>query len=644
MLFTRGNRTVLSRRLVSFVAGWVTLCIPLVAVGGDQEPTLLSDGNSQIWEFDQSVDANQLDMLMTNFGVYGHDFGNMEPGLFYPTGTDKPCLYQGGLWIGGYVGEELRLSVSAMTGFEFQPGQILPSGGWTEPTDPAYRVYKLTPDSGPGDADYDEWPVDQGAPLGPDNLPLRAGDQTLFSVFHDANPAGHWAVNGGTEPIGVEVRHLTYAYDLPEPLARVIVMDLEMEHKGEEALQSAFVGVALDAEIGFDSDDVAGSDPDLGTSFAYNGQDVDPIYGINPPALGVVFLDGPADLYAAVDWTPVRDPASAQESYNYLRGLDRNGDPVIDPTNGNETRFWHSGDPVSGQGWLDTDPADKRILLSAGPFDFAPGQTTVLRVALVVGQGWTHIEGVQDLKQAIAVVRDLNDKGAFPSRSRWAMSGFYPNPFCLGPAPEARGFVVAPREGRARAFILDTAGSLVRRLASQPVDPGITALAWDGTDDNGNPVAPGDYRILFHVFEYGHPIGAVVWDATWLTVDCIGGGEEPDVDDDYATTPPLPDGLTGKGGPLPGLRVPSVMREGGWITVEAGRAPAFGGHGTDVTEISIFNVLGKRVRGFRWSDEGSRRIWWDGRDGQGRKLSSGLYLVRYERGARTATGRVLLIR
>lgn len=609
------------------------------APGGSTPDAGVPDGGIPIWHQDQRVDANQIDMFLSNAGIFGQDPEGPGPGLFYPSDTDKTCLFAAGLWIGGMAGEELRLSVSAIWGHEFQPGQILPGGGWTDPADPSYRVYKLTPGSGPGDPDYDEWPVDQGAPLGDDGLPLRAGDQTLFSVYHDANPDGHIALNGGTDPLGIEVRHLTYAYDLPTPVGRVIIMDLEIEHKGDQLLQDAFVGLALDTEIGFATDDVAGCDPDLEASFSYNGQDIDEIYGVTPPALGVTLLEGPADLHASVDWSPPEDPATARESYNYLWGMDRNGDPVIDPTTGLETTFWHSGDPMTGQGWLDNDPTDKRILLSVGPFDFAPGQTELVRVALLVGQGWSHIEGVQDLKQAVGSVRELNEKGAFPERERWALGGFYPDPFCLGPAPEAAGFVVAPRNGRIRAYVLGIGGGLVRRLGAQDVDAGIAAITWDGTDDNGQPVPPGDYRVLLHVFEFGSPFGAVSWDATKLTVDCIGGGEEPEFSEGPGATP---GGSRGERLNPPGLRVPAVIKNGGWITLDVDPAPAFNADESDDAEISIFSVLGKRVRVFSLS-QGSGSVWWDARDGQGQRLSSGLYLVRYARGTRTATGRVLLV-
>ena len=39
--------------------------------------------------------------------------------------------------------------------------------------------------------------------------------------------------------------------------------------------------------------------------------------------------------------------------YNNLQGFDVNGDPLINPSNGETTTFMNSGDPITNAGWLD---------------------------------------------------------------------------------------------------------------------------------------------------------------------------------------------------------------------------------------------------------------------------------------------------
>jgi hypothetical protein len=52
--------------------------------------------------------------------------------------------------------------------------------------------------------------------------------------------------------------------------------------------------------------------------------------------------------------------------------VNADGTPIVNPVTGQATHFMVSGDPVTGAGWLDTNPADRRLQLSSGPFRMAP--------------------------------------------------------------------------------------------------------------------------------------------------------------------------------------------------------------------------------------------------------------------------------
>jgi len=128
--------------------------------------------------------------------------------------------------------------------------------------------------------------------------------------------------------------------------------------------------------------------------YAYNAGNDDEIYGADPPAIGVVLLEGPKTAlgdtitaHAGVKYIGGTDPSSSQETYNLMLGLDGTGTPMIDPATSLPSTFWFDGDPVAGTGWLDAIPTDRRILLSAGPFAMAPGDTQEVEFAIVVGQG-----------------------------------------------------------------------------------------------------------------------------------------------------------------------------------------------------------------------------------------------------------------
>jgi hypothetical protein len=63
-------------------------------------------------------------------------------------------------------------------------------------------------------------------------------------------------------------------------------------------------------------------------------------------------------------------------------------------------------------------------------------------------------------------------------------------------------------------------------------------------------------------------------------------------------------------------------------------------------KVTLYTVTGQRVRTLldRWLPVGSHRIRWDGSAGDGAHLSSGLYLYRIDAGARSATGKMLLVK
>ena len=82
------------------------------------------------------------------------------------------------------------------------------------------------------------------------------------------------------------------------------------------------------------------------------------------------------------------DPETAEETYRYMNGLVGNtGDPYIDPTTNEPSVFVHNGNPVTGVGWIDDVPGDRRYLMTSGPFYFAPGDTQEVVGAMILAAG-----------------------------------------------------------------------------------------------------------------------------------------------------------------------------------------------------------------------------------------------------------------
>ena len=194
-----------------------------------------------------------------------------------------------------------------------------------------------------------------------------------------------------------------------------------------------FVGLWNDIDIG-DAQDLVGSDTTLSLGYMYKTQ-ADNLYGNNPPAVGMDFFQGPivpspgdtANVsgrkvpdfrnlpmtsfakYIGGGPPQFSDPETGPDAYNFLNGFDLLGDPFIDPTTGLETKFHHAGDPVAGTGWNETTHADKRFLMSSGPFTLAVGDTQEVVGGLIIAQGETGLESVRLLKQNSRIAQLVYD-------------------------------------------------------------------------------------------------------------------------------------------------------------------------------------------------------------------------------------------
>ncbi len=107
----------------------------------------------------------------------------------------------------------------------------------------------------------------------------------------------------------------------------------------------------------------------------------------------------------------LRDPGNATEARNLILGLSVTGE-TVDPCtwsygNGStlsncadiNPRFWYSGDPVAGTGWINTAASDVRQMSNTGPFELKKGEEKEIVVAYVVGQGVSPLGSVTTAKQ-----------------------------------------------------------------------------------------------------------------------------------------------------------------------------------------------------------------------------------------------------
>jgi hypothetical protein len=225
------------------------------------------------------LDVNNIDCYVINDGSVGENPATGGDGFFFPSGQqEKSIIYTAGIWVIGGVNGQIRSAVHCY-GSEFQPGSILADGNPDNSLDPKYRVYKYYR----GDV-IDAEAIAQGCP---DEV---VGDQMLFYVMNDIK--SHDGMWGGV-PLGIEVQVTTFGYYQAGALGNTVFIRYRMINKGSDPIDSAYVAMFFDPDVGQANDDYAGTDTSLGAIFVYNGDGYDEKYGTDVPAMACDFFQGP---------------------------------------------------------------------------------------------------------------------------------------------------------------------------------------------------------------------------------------------------------------------------------------------------------------------------------------------------------------
>lgn len=418
-------------------------------------------------------DGNQISTWHGNHGdvVSYHVTGNS--GLEWPKGSGNLAVFASGIWLasgrskapGGDWVEEIRTAAAEYTS-EFVPGTLAGEDGYiyeihraeldaflendfatystmsaelpiTEGSDrTTATVYFPT-------SDFEDWPADLGAPWvdadgdGLYNIengdhPDILGDQFQWYAMNDGDAAIHTPL-WGTTPMNVEIQTSMFGFNQSGALGNILFIRWVMTNKGNDNLDSVFVSMWHDDDLGNATDDLVGCDTTLSLGYTYNDTDGDGTYGIEAPAAGADFFQGPivsseADTASILTWTTedgyhikeligfktlpltsfakyingsqiYADPETATEAYRYMNGLvGVSGEAYIDPTTNEPSVFVNDGDPVTNSGWIDEDPGDRRYLMTSGPFSFAPGDVQEVVGCIIIAGGSNWSKSITKLK------------------------------------------------------------------------------------------------------------------------------------------------------------------------------------------------------------------------------------------------------
>jgi len=474
----------------------------------------------------KKLDANNISTWFRNNGSFNYDPSLYMPGFEWPRGSGKFARFASGMWIGARVGSDTLVAV-AEYGFEYRPGYTDNNGIPHGQNDPNYIIYKLT--YGVNDSGRIYWPnallgnSDQGAPVYFDNQtnswrPLDFGSQTLFYRITDSYPQSHTLFR--TPPLKADLMRLDFSLDVPGGLADVAISQFTVINRSTNVWQNTYFGIWTDDDIGYADDDKVGCDSALNLGYTYNGNPIDYQYGI-PPAVGFLFLRGALNftgnnndtVYICTSKTPValigykdrkmnsfihymstNDPCAGPpllyyEAYRYMSGLNRCGEPFINPFGGYPTRYMFSGDPVTNQGWVQPHSYDQRFMASTGPVNMNPGDTQVIVVAQLIARGTSNLNSITRLRELVPVVKNYYNScytnppigiqpisSEIPSEFRLYQN--YPNPFNAVTVIRYELMLNGPVSLK----IFDALGREVSVLVNEKQTPGTYEVKWNAAD------------------------------------------------------------------------------------------------------------------------------------------------------------------
>lgn len=429
------------------------------------------------------LDVNNIRTTIMSGGDMWWDLNDAKYEV--PKGGGKHAMFAGALWIAGESDGE-QLKVAAMTyrqdGSDFWPGPLDPSTAsitevecaeWdehfkiTREEVDAFLAYNQNPQAYPSyqvpnsllewpakgnvynsivgdrdiapftdvngdgvynldDGDYPDYNI-----TGTNDNARLFGDQTLFWVFNDK---GNVHTETDAEPIGLEIHAQAFGFATDDEINDMTFYNYKIINRATTNLNNTYFGQWVDPDLGFYLDDYVGCDVGRGLGYCYNGDAEDEGvkgYGLNPPAIGVDFFQGPlADdndgvdndrdciidedgeqiimsnfTYFDNDFTATGNPEEAQHFYNYLKSVWKNGAAFTYGGNGSEgvdsCYFMFPGDsdpngwgvrgdcenPVVMPAWDEQTagnvPFDRRFVQSAGPFTLKPGDVNEITVGVI---------------------------------------------------------------------------------------------------------------------------------------------------------------------------------------------------------------------------------------------------------------------
>jgi len=460
-------------------------------------------------------DVNNISTVARNDGLLHQKYNpaTIAAGFEWPKGSGMYAIYASTPWLAAKVHGEVRVAAREWAS-TFNPGPMdAVTHQPADRSDSTFRVYRIER-SDSASWDYQHWPSSLGAPVQSNGKPLLLGEQTLWCVYNCADSTEVMPFD--SKPLGVEVQQTVFGYSsLGGLFTNLMIVRYVIINKSVSTLDSMYFGFWSDPDIGDPSDDRDGCDSTVSLWYCYNATDNDAEYGLHPPAVGYVTLQGPRVvstedsalfvgcrvpgyknlpmtsfvLWPNDSWS---NPRTAASVYSYFqaswwslgRHITYGGigtDPLARPTN-----FMYSGDPETGTGWLST--FSRHEFGGSGPFTMAPGDTQEVVMGVLVSRGTSNTGSVTKLRnETRALLETYSDSlyklfasppAYMPPREipeLYHLSQNYPNPF--NPGTDIQFSL--PIDGQATLTVYNMLGQRVAVLASGYYQAGSYTVRWE---------------------------------------------------------------------------------------------------------------------------------------------------------------------
>ncbi len=278
-------------------------------------------------------------------------------------------------------------------------------------------------------------------------------DQMHFWIYNDAGN-NHNQSNTPTQ-IRMEVQVQAFAYRSSDDLNNMTFQRYKLINRAREDILDTYFAMWVDPDLGCSTDDFVGCDTTRSLAYVYNEDELDGASGCTCdggvatycdeiPILGVDYFRGPLrpifdDMNNQIDEVELgmssfiyvnragagsppagtTDPNTAEEYYNYLQGIWRDGRPLEIGGDGYDegtmpTRYALPDAPDNDNGWsmctADLGMGDRRTVQASGPFRLLPGAVNELIVGVVWVANQTYpCPSLQRLQQADDIAQNLFD-------------------------------------------------------------------------------------------------------------------------------------------------------------------------------------------------------------------------------------------